>query len=209
MGLLDSLLQEISKHSRMSGALVSFQEKLNKSLNQKGMVGDTFKILEDNTGIQRIYIAYGLMGIIVLWLAFGWGAQLLANTVGFIYPAYCSIKALESTIKSDDTQWLTYWVVFASFSVVEYFADFIASWVPFYWLSKCLFMVWCMAPMEANGSAIVYSKIILPVFNKHSASIDKAMNKAGGKAGDFLDRVTEKAKDLAAEHQLNKNVKDE
>merc|ERR1712179_435968 len=136
------------------------------------------------------------MGIIVLWLAFGWGAQLLADTVGFIYPAYCSIRALESTIKSDDTQWLTYWVVFASFSVVEYFADFIASWVPFYWLSKCLFMVWCMAPMEANGSAIVYSKIILPVFNKHSASIDKAMNKAGGKAGDFLDRVTEKAKDL-------------
>jgi len=25
-----------------------------------------------------------------------------------------------------------------------------------------------------------------------------------GKAGDFLDRVTEKAKDMAAEHQLNK-----
>jgi len=64
--------------------------------------------------------------------------------------------------------------------------------------------------MEANGSAIIYSKIILPAFNKHSATIDKAMNKAGGKAGDFLDRVTEKAKDLAAEHQLNKNnYKDE
>ena len=26
-----------------------------------------------------------------------------------------------------------------------------------------------------------------------------------GKAGDFLDRVTEKAKDMAAEHQLNKS----
>ena len=26
-----------------------------------------------------------------------------------------------------------------------------------------------------------------------------------GKAGDFLDKVTEKAKDMAAEHQLNKN----
>jgi len=192
----------------MSGAMASFQDKLNKSLNQKGMIGDTFKALEDNTGVQRIYIAYGLGGIVILWLAFGWGAQLLANTVGFVYPAYCSIKALESTIKADDTQWLTYWVVFAFFSVFEYFADFIAGWVPFYWLSKCLFMVWCMAPMEANGSAIIYSKVILPVFNKHSASIDKQMNKAQGKAGDFLERVTEKAKDLAAEHQLNKN-KDE
>ena len=28
---------------------------------------------------------------------------------------------------------------------------------------------------------------------------------AQGKAGDFLDKVTEKAKDMAAEHQLNKN----
>ena len=49
--------------------------------------------------------------------------------MGFLYPAYCSIKALESSVKNDDTQWLTYWVVFAFFSVVEYFADFIAGWV--------------------------------------------------------------------------------
>lgn len=192
----------------MSGTIATFQEKLGKSLNQKGLIGDTFKVLEENTGVQRIYIAYGLGSLVVLWLAFGWGAQLLANTVGFAYPAYCSIKAIESSVKADDTQWLTYWVVFAAFSVVEYFADFIAGWVPFYWLSKCLFMVWCMAPIEANGSAIIYSKVILPLFNKHSANIDQVMNKAQGKAGDFLDRVTEKAKDLAAEHQLNKN-KDE
>ena len=52
--------------------------------------------------------------------------QLLANTVGFLYPAYCSIKALESSTKIDDTQWLTYWVVFGLFSVIEYF---IADWV--------------------------------------------------------------------------------
>ena len=47
----------------------------------------------------------------------------------FAYPAYCSIQALESSSKGDDTQWLTYWVVFAAFSVIEYFADFIAGWV--------------------------------------------------------------------------------
>jgi receptor expression-enhancing protein 5/6 len=192
----------------MSAGVAGVQEKLNKSLNQKGMIGDTFKMLEDNTGVQRLYIAYGLGGIIVLWLAFGFGAQLLANTVGFLYPAYCSIKALESSVKNDDTQWLTYWVVFAAFSVVEYFADFIAGWVPFYWLSKCLFLVWCMAPIEANGANVIYSKVILPFFMEHQGNIDGALAKAqapGGKAGDFLDKVTEKAKDMAAEHQLNKN----
>jgi len=188
----------------MSVGAASLQEKLNKGLNQKGMVGDTFKVLEENTGVQRIYLAYGIAGAIVLWLAFGWGAQLVANTVGFLYPAYCSIKALESAAKADDTQWLTYWVVFAAFSVIEYFADFIAGWVPFYWLSKCLFLVWCMAPIDNNGANIIYQKVILPMFLKHEGEIDAVLARAQGKAGDFLDRVTEKAKDMAAEHQLNK-----
>jgi len=192
----------------MSSAMASIQEKVKKALNQKGVIGESFAVLEANTGVQRIYIAYGVISILLLWLAFGFGAQLLANTIGFMYPAYCSIKALESARKDDDTQWLTYWVVFAAFSVVEYFADFIAGWVPFYWLSKCLFMVWCMAPMEANGSAVIYSKVILPLFKRHQSDIDKALEKATGKAGDMIDKAVEKAKDLAAEAQLNKN-KDE
>ena len=40
----------------------------------------------------------------------------------FAYPAYCSIKALETLNKQDDKKWLTYWVVFAFFSVLEFFA---------------------------------------------------------------------------------------
>jgi len=40
---------------------------------------------------------------------------------------------------------------------------------------------------------------------EHQGNIDAALTKAQGKAGDFLDKVTEKAKDMAAEHQLNKN----
>ena len=32
-------------------------------------------MLEDNTGVQRLYIAYGLGATVLLWLAFGFGAQ--------------------------------------------------------------------------------------------------------------------------------------
>jgi len=189
----------------MSSAVATYTDKFNKVLHQKGVVGDTFKLLEDNTGVQRLYLGYGIVGLVVFWLAFGFGGQLLTNMIGFVYPAYCSIQALESQRKQDDVQWLTYWVVFAAFSVLEYFADILAGWIPFYWLGKCLFLVWCMAPLESNGASIIYSKVLLPLFQKHSPRIDAAIDKAGAKAGDLFDKAMEKAKDYAAEQQLNKN----
>lgn len=48
--------------------------------------------------------------------------KILSLLVGFVYPAYMSFKAIESPEKSDDTQWLTYWVVFASLTVLEIFS---------------------------------------------------------------------------------------
>ena len=79
--------------------------------------------------MQRLYLGYGIVGLVVMWLAFGFGGQLLTNMIGFVYPAYCSIQALESNRKQDDIQWLTYWVVFAAFSVLEYFAGKIQSFI--------------------------------------------------------------------------------
>ena len=52
-----------------------------------------------------------------------------------------SIKALETSSKSDDTQWLMYWVVFSCFSVLEFFSDALVGWVPFYWLVKVIILV--------------------------------------------------------------------
>lgn len=85
-----------------------------------------------------LYVVLGTIGFLGLWLAFGYAAQLVCNAVGFIYPAYVSIHAIESHTKEDDTKWLTYWVVFAVFSVFEFFADIIVGWFPLYWLAKVL-----------------------------------------------------------------------
>ena len=47
-----------------------------------------------------------------------------------------SIKAIESIKKEDDTQWLTYWVVYGVFSIAESFSDIFLSWFPFYYAGK-------------------------------------------------------------------------
>ena len=45
-------------------------------------VGDMFKVLEENSGVQRLYLAYGIIGFTITWLAFGFGGQLVANGIG-------------------------------------------------------------------------------------------------------------------------------
>lgn len=58
-------------------------------------------------------------------------------TVRFFHsPLFVSIKAIESTVKEDDTQWLTYWVVYGLFSVVETVSDALLFWFPFYYMGK-------------------------------------------------------------------------
>lgn len=134
--------------------------------------------LEEATGIDRVHLLAGSMCALGVWLVFGFAAQLVCNNVGFIYPAYASMRALEGTNKEEIVQWLTYWVVFASFSVIEFYADVIVKYFFFYWLIKCLFMIWLMLPIEQNGSYIVYRKFLRPLFLKHHDKINTAIIQA-------------------------------
>ena len=57
-----------------------------------------------------------------------------------------SMLALETDDKDDDTQWLTYWVVFSAFNFVEAVSDVLFNWIPLYYLAKTGLMIWCMHP---------------------------------------------------------------
>lgn len=65
-----------------------------------------------------------------------------------------------------------YWVVFAFMSVADFFSGSLFRIIPFYWLVKMLFLVWCLIPNENNGSKFIYFKIIQPVFLQVRTSID-------------------------------------
>jgi hypothetical protein len=86
----------------------------------------------------------------------------IAVTVGFIYPAYASYKALESKSPHAAAQWLTYWVVFSLFTVLEYFADWLISWLPLYYLLKLAFILWLQLP-QTQGATVVRQSTHLSV----------------------------------------------
>lgn len=65
---------------------------------------------------------------------------------GITYPAYASFKALESPNPDDDKQWLTYWVVYGLCTSMETVSARLISWLPGYYLTKMLVLIWMMLP---------------------------------------------------------------
>ncbi|XP_070689078.1 receptor expression-enhancing protein 6 [Pempheris klunzingeri] len=168
----------------------SIADRADKFLNEKNVLTDFLGKVEEKTGIKKKIIAVGAVSVTGLYLVYGYGASLLCNLIGFVYPAYYSIKAIESANKEDDTKWLTYWVVYGVFSLGEFFSDIFLYWFPFYYAFKCLFLLWCMAPMSWNGSQVIYDKVVRPIFLRHEAMVDNMVSNLGGKAMTAAENLT-------------------
>ncbi|KAH8322511.1 hypothetical protein KR074_000401 [Drosophila pseudoananassae] len=167
----------------------SYKNNLGQSLRDTSKPWTSaFEKVEERTGVDRVNVFLGAVGICALYLVFGSGAHLLCNIIGVLYPAYISIHAIESSTKQDDTKWLIYWVTFGIFTIIEYFSGLLTAIIPFYWLLKCAFLIWCMLPTEQNGSTIIYAKLVRPYFLKHHESVDRILNDGINKAAGVLKR---------------------
>merc|ERR1712160_209466 len=82
--------------------------------------------------------------------------------LGVIYPVVMSFLALESKGHEDDKQWLTYWVVFGLFNIVDQFASIILHYIPFYHFLKL---------PQVKGATLVYNALILPNFEEIDAKV--------------------------------------
>jgi receptor expression-enhancing protein 5/6 len=186
--------------------LQKLRADINKKLHEPNSVTNVLEKIESKTGLDRFYLVAGVAGALSLYLIFGHFAEIVCNVVGFLYPAYISIKAIESTTKNDDTQWLTYWVVFALFNVFEFASDIIVGWFPIYWLCKCIFMLYLYLPMTM-GAQKLYTRFIRPFVQKHQQSIDSKLGQVYGKvadtARDAAHEATQSAQDTYEQYKQN------
>ncbi|KAI1438544.1 TB2/DP1, HVA22 family-domain-containing protein [Xylaria sp. CBS 124048] len=131
--------------------------------------------LEKQTSVPKAYAVIGVATLYLFFIIFNLGGQLLTNFAGFVIPGYYSLAALFSAGKSDDTQWLTYWVVFAFFTVVESTVS-IVYWFPFYYTFKFVFLLWLSLP-SFGGAQIVFRSFMQPVLGRYfSESSSTASN---------------------------------
>ena len=128
---------------------------------------------------------------------FGVGAGALCNIVGFVYPAFKSFEAIETQARGDDTQWLIYWVVYAFFSIIEVFVDFLLYWIPFYYPFKAAFLIWCMAP-QTRGAKFLYDSFLKDFLKQNESRIDAAMDSAAKNASVIASEAVAAGADLTA-----------
>jgi len=136
--------------------------------------------LEKQTNVPKVYVIGGL-GFVYFFLIFlNYGGQLLTNLAGFIIPGYYSMNALFTVSKVDDTQWLTYWVVFAFLSVIES-AFSVTYWVPFYYIFKFGLIMWLGLP-QFSGAQVVFKSFLQPLLAKQFHSANSASANLRAKA---------------------------
>ncbi|CAF2129264.1 unnamed protein product [Rotaria magnacalcarata] len=147
----------------MTGLLLDNFRKIEaklKSYTYPSPINSCLGLAEQKTGLKREQLIIRAFGILMIYLVFGWGNDLVCNFIGLVYPTYASLLAVEVRTKNEQTQWLVYWMVYASFSLIEYSRYTFIHTLRGYWLVKCIFLIWLMLSGENGGAYIIYRRII-------------------------------------------------
>lgn len=83
--------------------------------------------------------------------------------VALAYPLYASVMAIESPARDDETQWLTYWVLYSLLQLVEIALDRVLYWIPIWYTFKLVLIAWLAMP-QFHGAAFLYDNYVRKYF---------------------------------------------
>ncbi|KAI0319355.1 TB2/DP1, HVA22 family-domain-containing protein, partial [Amylostereum chailletii] len=102
--------------------------------------------------------------------------RIISSVVAFLYPGYASFKTLSQRPASEQDleRWLMYWSVLGCIVGVEYVAEWLVSWIPFYFTLKTIFLLYLALP-QTRGSSYIYVTHLQPLLRTYEPQIDAAL----------------------------------
>ena len=148
-------------------------------------MNEVFETVESATGLMKPQILqYGLISSVLL-VMLGVGQSIITTLIGVVYPAFASFIALETEEKEDDKQWLTYWICFGFFQIIDCFGGIILQFIPFYFFLKVAFMVWLFHP-KSMGALWLYNNYMQAYVKKYRSQIEKGIKEGEKKTQQVL-----------------------
>ena len=160
-----------SSSSGLRSSLNTSVEVISNCLDSRNVFTNLMEKIEEVTTVSKKSQFQGMLMFVVLYLAIGQGAAILCNAIGWLFPLYASVKAIESQAIENVIKWLTYWLVFGSVNFMEVFL----VWFPAYNLLKFALLVWCMYPSPFNGSCFLYYTFLRPIVLRNQKTVDGAL----------------------------------
>lgn len=121
----------------------------------KTPVGQYALLLEEKSKVNFEYFIAGIGVLLLLCIFFGIFAGFITNMIGFIYPGYMTLLALDGDHEGIQTNWLIYWAMYSVLNLVEDYGEIIIYWIPFYYPIKAAFLIYMMIP-QTDGAKKIY-----------------------------------------------------
>ncbi len=145
------------------------------------------------------HIMLAMLIITPIFIMLFMGAQILTVIITVAYPAYKSILALESKDDpEDDKMWLTYWIFFGILTLLDEFAWFLLTMIPFYFYIKLTFFVYLFSP-QTKGAITLYNGFLKNLLRKHQKSIEAFINQVQNEAKAAAQEAAKEAQKQATE----------
>jgi len=163
------------KKSKDNNGKEKLPEKDYVSTSLKEKWDEHINLIEEKTGFSGYFVILFLISCMFM-VFFGFLEKIIINMIGTLYPAYWSIKSIETDNSDCDEEkhWLTYWVVFSLFTVFDLLTfGIILKFIPFYFFFKIIFFIWLFMP-NFKGATILYNLIIVRLYSRYEKHIEDA-----------------------------------
>jgi hypothetical protein len=138
-----------------------FSAKLDDFAESNGVV----KMLSERTQLQeKVLVRYISTGLVMILLLMSFQA-LFSSMFCLVIPIYMSLKALAHSDAHAAKLCLNYWVLYASFSILEIVAYPVIYFIPLWGIVRCIIMFWLYCPVTQGGIKIM--AMLSPLFMDH------------------------------------------